>query len=338
MDRRLPWALIAVWLGVGVSGWVAIRGALEGHSTALVWTVGLEGSIAWAAAWVAILIPRITTLTAARIGVPVSVAAATAAFAASGPIAWTSIFALLSVMAIAALALPTTIDAFVDGSSYGPERRFALRTPALTALVAVPPTWIAATMIAIVPPLAVIGNLPAALAIGVVWVLVVHWAVRSLHLPARRWTVFVPAGMVLSDPLVLTDRVLFPRRNVEALGPALAETDATDLSQGTLGLALQMDLSVPFALPMIDRRDPSTRDASGERTVTTDRIVFSVLRPGALLEVARERRFTIGETRVAEPQCVHHVSAAQIGEMLADATAEGETQTAVPLPRTRSSR
>lgn len=338
MDRRLPWALIAVWLGVGVSGWASIHGALASHSTGLAWTVGFEAGIAWAATWVAILVPRITTLTAARIGVPVSVVAAAVAFAASGPIAWTSIFALTSIAAIAALALPTTIDAFVDGSSYGPERRFALRTPALTALVAVPPTWIAATMIAAVPPLAVVGNLPAALAVGVCWVLVVRWAVRSLHLPARRWTVFVPAGVVLSDPLVLTDRVLFPRQNVEALGPALAETDATDLSRGTLGLALQMDLSVPFALPMIDRRDAAMREPSGERTVTTDRIVFSVLRPGALLETASQRRFTIGETRVAEPQCVHHVSAAEIGEMLADATAEGETQTAVPLPRTRSSR
>jgi hypothetical protein len=189
-----------------------------------------------------------------------------------------------------------------------------------------------ASAIVIVPPLAVAGELVAALVIGVAWVAGVRWAVRSLHLPARRWVVFVPAGMVVSDPHVLTDRVLFPRRNVEALGPAYAATDATDLSQGSLGLALQLDLSEPFAIPLLDR-SVSADDVASERTVTTDRIVFAVLRPGALLDVATTRRFNVGETRPVEPQCVHHTAAE--GAAAVDAA---ESQTAVPLPRTRSSR
>src|SRR5690606_34737283 len=129
---------------------------------------------------------------------------------------------------------------------------------------------------------AVSGWLVPALVLGVAWVFVFRWAVRSLHLPARRWVVFVPAGMVLSDPLVLTDRVLFPRREVEAIGPAYADTDAPDLVPSTLGLALQLDLTEPFALPMIDRagtpgHEPTggrTGDTPGERTLATDRFVF----------------------------------------------------------------
>jgi len=328
MDRRLPWVLIAAWLLTGAAGTAAIPAALHGHSTALIRTLGVEAVVAWTLVWVAMLIPRITTLTAARIGVPAAVVVAGLTLATGDQSVWAMLFVLAAVAAVAALANPVTIDAFVDGSSYGPERRFALRTPPLTALVAVPPTWIVAVALAVVPPFAVVGNLVVALIVAVAWVVTVRWAVRSLHLPARRWVVFVPAGMVLSDPLLLTDRVLFPRRNVAAIGPAYASTDATDLSQGAIGLALQLDLTEPFAIPLVDRTAPP--DAAGEKTVSTDRIVFAVLRPGALLAAAVDRRFTVGETRPAEPACVHHAGA--------DHRSSEESQTAVPLPRTRSSR
>ncbi|HET8930875.1 MAG TPA: hypothetical protein VFN21_09485 [Acidimicrobiales bacterium] len=333
MDRRLPWVLIAAWLLVGAAGTAAISASLDGRSTGVVWTVTVESAVGWALVWMAMLLPRITTLTAARIGVPIALAVAGATFFTGGDLTASVIFVVTALAALAALASPVTIDAFIDGSSYGPEQRFALRTPPLTALVAVPPTWLVAGAIVIVPPLAVTGNLVVALAIGVAWVVGVRWAVRSLHLPARRWVVFVPAGMVLSDPYVLTDRVLFPRRNVEALGPAYAATDATDLSQGSFGLALQLDLSEPFAMPLLDRSSQPDSGTVSERTVTTDRIVFAVLRPGALLDAAAGRRFAVGETRPAEPQCLHH--AADDG---ADELEPEESQTAVPLPRTRSSR
>lgn len=335
MDRRLPWVLIAAWLVVGAAGIAAIPAALDGRSAGVVRTLTVEAVLGWALVWVAMLSPRITTLTATRVGVPVALVAAVATSCSGGQPGWSAVFVASALAALAALANPMTIDAFIDGSSYGPEQRFALRTPPLTAVVAVPLTWVVASAIVIVPPLAVAGEPVAALVVGVAWVVGVRWAVRSLHLPARRWVVFVPAGMVLSDPHLLTDRVLFPRRNVETLGPAYATTDATDLSQGSLGLALQLDLSEPFEIPLIDRSAPSDDGAPAERTVTTDRIVFAVLRPGALLDAAADRRFTVGETRPAEPRCVHHAAAE--GAATSHAEAE-ESQTAVALPRTRSPR
>ncbi len=299
----------------------------------MVRVLSVEAVAGWAAVWVALLIPRITTLTVTRIGVPLALAAAVVTLVVGDGSVGAILFVAAAVAALAALANPVTIDAFVDGSSYGPERRFALRTPPLTALVAVPPTWTVTVAIGLVPPLAAVGNVVAAVVVAVIWVVAVRWAVRSLHLPARRWVVFVPAGMVLSDPLALTDRVLFPRRNVAAVGPAYASTDATDLSLGALGLALQLDLTEPFAMPLIDRSTGPDADTAGERIVTTDRIVFAVLRPGAMLDVAAERRFSVGETRPAEPSCVHHAA----GDGTDGGEAE-EAQTAVPLPRTRSSR
>lgn len=332
MNRPLPRVLVASWLAVGITGFVAVGDALREHSDAVRWTITVEALALWVVIWVATLVPRTTTLTAARIGVPGALVVAVVTVAADDATGWSIAMIVTALVAVAALAHPVTIDAFVDGSSYGPERRFALRTPALTAILVTPPTWAFTAAIAIVPPLAVSRNLVAALVIGVVWAGGFPFTVRSLHLPARRWVVFVPAGMVLSDPLVLTDRVLFPRRNIEAVGPASADTDAIDLSRGTHGLALQLDLTDPFALPFIDR---SAEAEQGEKVLNVNRVAFAVLRPGALLEVATERRFAVGATRPAEPTCMHHTASVDP----VDTGPEPEvSQTAVPLPRTRSPR
>ena len=350
MDRRLPWALIATWLVLGVINVVAFPLVLDGRSSSLSTTLTVEAVVIWAATWVAMLVPRGSTLTAARIGVPGALFAGFGLLLAGGSTAWSCAAIVAAIIALAVLSLPVTIDAFIDGSSYGPEQRFALRTPVLAALVATPLTWVVVALIGIVLPLAAAGKLIPALILGVVWVAGFRWAVRSLHLPSRRWVVFVPAGMVLSDPLSLTDRVLFPRRNVAAIGPAFADTDATDLSVGTRGLATQVDLTEPFAMPMIDRGVPDDGatwshgpgSAPGERIVNTDRIVFAALRPGALLEAAASRRFAVGATLAQEPSCMHHAGETAHGGHAHDHDHSSESpaevsQTAVPLPKTRSS-
>ena len=43
---------------------------------------------------------------------------------------------------------------------------------------------------------------------------------RLVHQLSRRWIVLVPAGLVVADPLTLTDPVLFPRARIAGLGPA----------------------------------------------------------------------------------------------------------------------
>ena len=59
------------------------------------------------------------------------------------------------------------------------------------------------------------GALAVAVGAPLVWLLG-----RSLHTLSRRWAVFVPAGMVLHDPLTLLDPVLLPRSTVARMGPA----------------------------------------------------------------------------------------------------------------------
>ena len=74
-------------------------------------------------------------------------------------------------------------------------------------------------------------------AVGLVVVLALA---RALHQLARRWVVFVPAGVVVHDPLGLVDPVLLPRGWVQGFAPAPADTDATDLTMGAPGLAVEI--------------------------------------------------------------------------------------------------
>ena len=61
---------------------------------------------------------------------------------------------------------------------------------------------------------------------------------RLVHQLSRRWVVLVPAGIVIADPLTLTDPVLFVRERVMGIGPAdpgrRPPADALDLRLGAV--------------------------------------------------------------------------------------------------------
>ena len=76
--------------------------------------------------------------------------------------------------------------------------------------------------------------------VGVI-ALVVGWPAaflvgRLVHQLSRRWVILVPAGIVIADPLTLTDPVLFVRERVMGIGPAdpgrRPPEDALDLRLG----------------------------------------------------------------------------------------------------------
>jgi hypothetical protein len=100
-----------------------------------------------------------------------------------------------------------------------------------------------------------------------------RFGIQALHRLSRRWLVFVPAGIVLHDPVVLGEALLFPKKMVRALGPAARDTTATDVTGRALGLVLEVQLT----------------ETSKVRDVDTDRLLFSPARPGELLREARER-------------------------------------------------
>jgi hypothetical protein len=194
---------------------------------------------------------------------------------------------LLSAVAVVVVLAPAVTDAFVNGSAYGPESRFALRTP--TALMVGPAllVWVLVVVGLATGPLLLASERWIAGAIAMLIGLpVAALGSRSLHQLARRWLVFVPAGIVVHDPTAVASQLL-PRATVSSIGPAPADTDAADLTGGAAGLALEVHLTdaVMFEPPRGSRR--------GIEPVETSQFLVAPSRPGAVLAEARARRFAV---------------------------------------------
>lgn len=242
--------------------------------------------IFWAAGLAALLIPLPATLVAVRLIVPASFAAAGwAALTAGAEVATAAGLAATLAAALAALH-PLTGDRFVDGASYGDERRMLLRPPAALLLGPVVLVW-AAVVIGVV-----LGPLLAAreLWVGAVLAAIVGWPVaaagiRSLLLLVQRWLVFVPTGVVVRDLMTLQEPVLFGRDGLEFIGPALADTTGTDLTRGSLGLPLELQL---IALTDVPIRRSVGRSAKASAPTAVRSLLVAPSLPGqALLEAER---------------------------------------------------
>ncbi|MEY2421543.1 MAG: hypothetical protein QOI95_1610 [Acidimicrobiaceae bacterium] len=269
------WALRAGWLAIPLTVGPAIAHGLDSASTPVQVVAAAMAWTAWGAVLVALLVPRTVSLTALRIGAPAALAVSIWA-SGRGGLGIAEIVALAWTAAISGVVLfvPAIADAFVDGSSYGPERRMTLRVPGPLLLGPVELTWAGTVTAFVAGPLLLAAKLwvvgVLALAVGAV---TAWFGVRALHRLSRRWLVFVPAGIVLHDPVVLGEALLFPKGMVRALGPAAPDSTAVDVTGRALGLVLEVQLT----------------QTSKIRSVDTDRLLFSPARPGALLREARKR-------------------------------------------------
>ncbi len=284
-DRRPSvWVARVVWLGLPLLEGPALGSALDTRSDG-VQVLGTVGAWAvWGIVLVALLVPRATSLTVVRVGAPGALAAAAWAAGPGGlDDATQAIVALVaSAVAVAAVASPAVGDAFVDGSSYGAERRFALRLPVPFALLAVA-TWAAVAAGVVTGPFLLAAEVWVLGALALVVGLAVAYAgVRSLHGLSRRWFVLVPSGIVVHDPLARPDSVMAPRPLIVRIGPAEAGTDALDLTLGATGLAIELETSEP--LPVTVRRPHRELD-----TEPATRVLIAVSRPAAVLDEAETR-------------------------------------------------
>jgi len=246
--------------------------------------------VGWAVGVAASLVPHPLSLTALRLVAPAVVVVALAAAAAGSPSALAVVWALVT----AAWSFTPGIGAtWVNGPAYPNERRYLLRAPGTLLAGPLLLAWALTVGGVAAGPLLLAAEQWVAGAVAVVVGLPAAWLlVRSLHNLSRRWAVFVPAGMVLHDPLTLLDPVLFQRSTVARVGPAAAGTDrqgsgALDLSQRAPGLALEMSLREETSFTVLV---PGNREGRAE---TTTRFLFTPTRPGAVLDEARRRRLPV---------------------------------------------
>jgi hypothetical protein len=233
-------------------------------------------------------VARPTTLTVLRIlaPVPVVAGAVAATWSSPSPLGWIGI---ATAAVVAALAMSADVGGwFVDGASYGDERRVPLRPPGMLLLGPVEAAWavtvvpLAAGVLLLAARAWVAGALVTAAGLATAW-----WGGRVLHRLAGRFIVFVPAGLTVVDDLALAEPVLLPRRSIVSFGPARVGDDAWDLSVGATGLILRVDLDAPVSLvPSV------TRGATAE-AVEVSSVLVAPARPGSVLRQAEERRIKV---------------------------------------------
>lgn len=264
--------------------------ALAGRVSSFRTGVQVAFWVLWGLALLAMFVPRVETLTFVRIVVPV---APVVALWAGEVVTYEAreILAVALACAAAAVVLSAPVgDLFVNGSSYGDERRMPLRAPAPMLLGPVPLAWaigvagVAAGPLFLLAHVWVLGAVLTLVGLPVAFV-----AFRALHRLAERWVVFVPAGFVLHDHLALREPVLFAKTDLVALGPAPADTQARDLTARASGLALQVDFAIPVeVVPAAPAGDDGVVEMVG-----ISQLLFTPSRPGEVLAEAERRKLRV---------------------------------------------
>lgn len=284
--RPLVWALRAVWFVAGP----VVAGTVADATTGLSEPVRIVALVLvwawWTTGLLAVLVPSPIGLTVIRVAAPAALVTSLLALLGDDPdplaIGLTTVATVLALSAQAG-------DDFVDASSYGPERRLPLRVPGPLLLGPIP--LAAAVVVAgtVVGPMLLAARawIPGAIVLAVG--LPASWfAGRSLAQLTRRWLVFVPGGVVVHDPMAVLDAVLCRRDRVRAVTAALADTDATDLTLGALGRAIEIALTAPVDYVPVAGRGGTV---ALERTRA---LLVAPTRPGLALELAREHRLPTG--------------------------------------------
>lgn len=287
------WAPAIVWLSLPLTAGSAFAHALDSRSDAVALTSAVGLWSLWLLGLIAAFVPSAVSLTAIRILMPASVVAAGwaalavpngAEFAESAALGITSLCAVLSLSASVGYT-------FINGSSYGDERRLPLRPPAPVLFGPLELVW--AAMVASVfaaPLLLAAKQWTPGLIVSVLAVLFVLGGSRALHQLSKRWLVFVPAGIVLVDRSALLDALLVQRHLVSSIGLAGEDSTAVDLSVGAVGIQVEIRLSATDSIiPTPARRDRhkiiEPIDVTAVRCTPT--------RPGWVLDEAKARRLSV---------------------------------------------
>jgi hypothetical protein len=244
---------LAAWVILGVAApWQSLA---KDHSPAVGGVLLAWGWFLFIGVAIALLVPSPISLTVTKCVTPLMVIGA---FIAASP---AGIFGSLAALIITWSALFG--DVMVQGSAYGEETRFALRTPV--------PYW-APTVVAwaVLTSGLIGGSLLVAAANYVVGVpalvlglFLTRTVPRRLHRLSRRWLVIVPAGIVVHDHLVLAETVMSMRSKILTITKVNESGETADFTGGILGprIAVHLKEADKVVLSKITAKTLGTVDA-----------------------------------------------------------------------------
>jgi hypothetical protein len=288
--RLFPWLVRLCWIVLPFTMGPALGAALHPHSEAVRLAAVALAWAAWAVVLVGTLVPYPLGLTALRVAAPGAAVVAVVAAATNRPSALDSALAVASALLALVVAMaPATGLLYVNGPAYPNERRYPLRPPGQVLMGPLELVWALSLGAPIVGILLLAARAWVAGAVVMVVSIPLAYALlRAMHGLSRRWVVFVPAGIVLHDPLTLVQPVLFQRAEIETLRAAPSDADALDLTMRAPGLALELTLRQTADLLLVKPGQFQGIAASASRLLVTP------TRPGRVLQEAQSRHVRVG--------------------------------------------
>lgn len=282
--RAVPWVARAAWVAVALVGGSAVERAVAGRSDAVRWTAVIGAWGVWALAALALAIPAVRSLTAARLLVPLGLVAAVATALAGAPAIDVALLGGLAALAALATLSAEFGIGYVQASAYGDEQRFPLRPPVGVGLAALVVWLLWAPALVAGPLLLAARSWPAGLACCAAAVAGAVVVGPRWHRLSRRWFVLVPAGVVVVDPVVLADTLMLRTAQIAAIRLAPADTGAADLTGPASGYAVEVSTTATVTAAFA----PTPSEPNG-RAIHMTAFLISPSRPGAALLAAAGR-------------------------------------------------
>jgi len=276
------WGPRILWVAVGLAGAWSIGDALDGRSAAVRTTVTIGGWLVWGIGVVALVVPSALGLTVMRMVAALACGAAIVSwFGGAGPSPG-ACFLACTVICGLLVGGADFGQSCVQGSAYGDEKRFLLRAPA-AFLLPVAIAGVVWTGVVVAAPLLLASNrwIPG-MAVAIVagfstWLLLPRFAALT-----RRWLVFVPAGIVVHDQVVLGETMMVSRPEIVGIDLALANTEAADLTGPAAGHAVEISMR-SMATVLLAPTKASPRGTA----LHVQAFIVAPTRPGMVLRAAR---------------------------------------------------
>jgi hypothetical protein len=278
------WGPRIFWLGVGVGGAWSIGDALEGRSAAVRTTVMIGAWLVWGIGVVALVVPSTLGLTVMRMVSALSCGAAMLSWIAGATPTRGAVFLACVLICGFLVGGADFGQQCVQAMAYGDEQRFLLRPPAafLPPIALAGLVWVVSVLAA--PLLLAGGRWITGTLVAVVAALLTVLLLPRFNALARRWLVFVPAGVVVHDPVVLGETLMVSRSEFVGIDLALAGTEAADFTGPAAGHAVEIRLR-----SMANALLAPTKAAPRGTALHVQSFIIAPTRPGLVLRASRDR-------------------------------------------------